>query len=249
MDYRRHYEMYVGYVKTLNRVRLARKHPDFVYYESHHIIPRCLGGSDDAQNLILLTPREHFLAHYLLCKIHPAGDAHFKLTNAFVAMANYGRVGIRYSNSRLFARAKEEFAHLKSNRMRGIRIQPIGYHHDEGTKVKLKAARQGRAPAKGMHHTIETRERLSASFAGKKRMWHDVAGKGCWVTDDQIPAHLQEGWRLGGKPTSEERKQQEREHHTGRTMTEEHRRKISEALKGKKKSADHIQHMKEAKSK
>jgi hypothetical protein len=41
------------------------------YYETHHIIPRCLGGTDDKNNLVKLTAREHFVAHYLLVKIRP----------------------------------------------------------------------------------------------------------------------------------------------------------------------------------
>lgn len=36
------------------------------YYESHHIKPKWLGGDDSADNLVLLTAREHYLAHYLL---------------------------------------------------------------------------------------------------------------------------------------------------------------------------------------
>jgi hypothetical protein len=41
------------------------------YTENHHIIPRCVGGSDDAQNLVSLSAREHFIAHRLLVKIYP----------------------------------------------------------------------------------------------------------------------------------------------------------------------------------
>ncbi len=41
------------------------------YTERHHIIPQCLGGSDDASNLVDLTPEEHYLAHQLLVKIYP----------------------------------------------------------------------------------------------------------------------------------------------------------------------------------
>ncbi len=37
---------------------------------AHHIIPRCMGGSDHGDNLVVLTPREHFLVHKLLWKIH-----------------------------------------------------------------------------------------------------------------------------------------------------------------------------------
>jgi len=41
------------------------------YVEKHHIIPKCLGGSDSIDNLVVLTPEEHFLAHLLLLKIYP----------------------------------------------------------------------------------------------------------------------------------------------------------------------------------
>jgi hypothetical protein len=41
------------------------------YSEKHHIIPRCLGGSDEITNLVSLTPEEHYLCHLLLVKIHP----------------------------------------------------------------------------------------------------------------------------------------------------------------------------------
>ena len=41
------------------------------YCERHHIIPRCMGGSDDKSNLVKLTPEEHYTAHLLLIKIHP----------------------------------------------------------------------------------------------------------------------------------------------------------------------------------
>lgn len=41
------------------------------YSESHHIIPRCMGGSDTFDNLVRLTPEEHFVAHLLLMKMYP----------------------------------------------------------------------------------------------------------------------------------------------------------------------------------
>jgi hypothetical protein len=41
------------------------------YMEKHHVKPRCLGGGNDRSNLVLLTPKEHFLAHKLLVRIYP----------------------------------------------------------------------------------------------------------------------------------------------------------------------------------
>jgi hypothetical protein len=40
------------------------------YKEKHHIIPKCLGGNNDKENLVELTAREHFLCHMLLCEMY-----------------------------------------------------------------------------------------------------------------------------------------------------------------------------------
>lgn len=41
------------------------------YCERHHIVPRCMQGSDEPTNLVDLTPEEHYVAHQLLVKIYP----------------------------------------------------------------------------------------------------------------------------------------------------------------------------------
>jgi len=43
------------------------------YYESHHILPRCMDGTDDPENLIYLTAEGHFVAHLLLAKVYGGG--------------------------------------------------------------------------------------------------------------------------------------------------------------------------------
>ena len=44
------------------------------YSETHHIIPKCLGGNNDKSNLVNLTPEEHFVAHQLLVKMYPTHE-------------------------------------------------------------------------------------------------------------------------------------------------------------------------------
>ena len=61
MDYTKIYRQLIDRART--RVMVG-------YTETHHIIPRCLGGTDDPSNLIALTPEEHYVAHQLLVKIH-----------------------------------------------------------------------------------------------------------------------------------------------------------------------------------
>lgn len=62
MNYERIYREFIA-------DRIARGKPGG-YSERHHILPRALGGDDDAGNLIDLTAEDHFFAHLLLAKIH-----------------------------------------------------------------------------------------------------------------------------------------------------------------------------------
>jgi hypothetical protein len=62
-----------------------RKKSCGIYFERHHIIPKCIGGSNDKTNLVLLTAREHYIAHKLLCEIYPDN---IKLHYAMWAMIN-----------------------------------------------------------------------------------------------------------------------------------------------------------------
>ena len=61
-----------------------RRNPD-IKGAWHHIKPRCIGGTDEARNLVKLTHREHFFCHYLLTKIHPNEN---KLHLAYYFMSN-----------------------------------------------------------------------------------------------------------------------------------------------------------------
>jgi hypothetical protein len=53
-------------------------------FEVHHIVPRSLGGSNNADNLIKLTPRQHYIAHWMLWKAYRGKMAHafFFMNNA-----------------------------------------------------------------------------------------------------------------------------------------------------------------------
>lgn len=54
--------------------------------ERHHVIPASLGGVDDDANLVLMTPRQHFICHKLLLKML-VGEQKAKMVNAFCFMA------------------------------------------------------------------------------------------------------------------------------------------------------------------
>ena len=55
------------------------------YHERHHIVAKCMGGTDDEENLIDLFAREHFEAHRLLALENPGN---IKLIYAWNCMRN-----------------------------------------------------------------------------------------------------------------------------------------------------------------
>lgn len=78
--------MYRDYIESIRQKRPENKW--FKDSERHHVVPRCLGGSDDPDNLIYLTYREHFIAHKILAESNPGTH---KLVNAFWRMCNKDR--------------------------------------------------------------------------------------------------------------------------------------------------------------
>ncbi len=58
--------------------------------EMHHIKPRCMGGGDQEDNLVLLTYREHFIAHLLLVKMYPDNTRLYFAFNCFSAKYRSG---------------------------------------------------------------------------------------------------------------------------------------------------------------
>lgn len=52
-------------------------------YQTHHIIPRCMGGTDDSDNLVVLTYKEHRICHRLLIEM-TEGEYKHKMMYAYL---------------------------------------------------------------------------------------------------------------------------------------------------------------------
>ena len=72
MNYKDIHDKIIEKAKKENRSK-----GDGNYYEAHHIVPKCMGGEGKYNewrthpNIILLTAKEHFVIHKLLCEIYP----------------------------------------------------------------------------------------------------------------------------------------------------------------------------------
>lgn len=151
----------MDYQKIYNQLIERGQRRDILegYIEEHHIIPKCVGGNDDQENLVLLTAREHFIAHILLAKIH--GGA---LWHAAHMMSNMGR----YTN-RKYEIIRKEHAKLVGDFMRG-RKKPAGH----GKKIS---------------ENKERARKISVALTGRKRSDEHsrnigLGNKGKIVSDD-----------------------------------------------------------------
>ena len=111
------------------------------YKESHHIVPKCMGGDDSKENLIKLTARQHYLAHWLLYKIYKTSS----LVHAWHSMSRIGKgQDKRQINSHLFQYCKIERKKHLSKQSTGSGNSFYGKHHTEKTKKRLSEMQLGK---------------------------------------------------------------------------------------------------------
>lgn len=87
----------------------ARYIDENTYTEKHHIIPKCMGGTNDESNLITLTAQEHYIAHKLLAQENPDNN---KIQFAFLMMSSNNK---NKNLERDYIISEEEYAVAKKN--------------------------------------------------------------------------------------------------------------------------------------
>jgi hypothetical protein len=119
------------------------------YRERHHIIPKSMGGSDCNENMVNLTAREHFIAHWLLAKIHKNSQMLF----ALFAMTKPGNDSQKRYTSHSFKYAREKVSKFLSETrsgelhplfgVKGERNPNFGSKRNEEQKANISKARKG----------------------------------------------------------------------------------------------------------
>lgn len=127
----------------------AKSRPKTGYSETHHILPKSMGGSDELSNLVELTAKEHYICHLLLPKI-TEGENRYKMIYAYTIMS-----GRKIYGSRKYAFYREEYAKINSelrsgegNGMWGVdrsgsKNTFFGKKHSEETKRKISEKKKG----------------------------------------------------------------------------------------------------------
>jgi hypothetical protein len=200
--------------------------------ERHHIVPRSLGGNDDPQNIAFITSREHFVCHWLLTKIYPSGEEHWKMINAFRMMRAENPNQQRYSTkitSRVYENLKKEYAQLQSERVAGENNPMYGdkfYRSDDGKQRQKDAITGVNNGAKQEN----ARQKISQSKLGKKREQFSDEWKA-----KMSASKIGKNNNRYGVTVSEDTKQKIREKAIGRKQSAETIQKKADAIRGKVK--------------
>lgn len=187
------------------------------YTETHHIIPQSLGGSNDKDNLVELTAREHFICHWLLIKM-TEGDERGKMLYALQGMKAENKFQNRYNTkitARVYEKYRLEHAENHSKRMKGRKAWNKGIPQTEEHKEKNRQAALRRPPK-----TQETIEKWRKARTGYK---------------DSEETKLKKSLALKGKPKgpmSEEEKLKRSVKQLGIKKKEGHSANVANAVRG-----------------
>lgn len=133
--------------------------------ERHHIIPRCMGGTNAKNNLVDLSTRQHFIAHLLLPKM-VSGKEQELLVYALRAMANLRNSPKRYIvGSRTYAIIRNHLALIPMSEAQRIKISIALRNRKLPTDHKLHIS----AGLIGRIQSEDTKEKIRLSNTGKKR--------------------------------------------------------------------------------
>jgi hypothetical protein len=160
MNYKSIYHRLVTKAKLENR-----KKSNTVYYEAHHIKPKSFGGEGDCRNtkhpnIVLLTPKEHYIAHLLLVAIYPNSPAMYK---ALWNMCNV-KQNVRYQPSaKTYCKIRIEYI----KKTIGSNNHFFGKTHSDEAKLKIGNKAKGRQTFLGKKHTEESKLKMRNSQLGK----------------------------------------------------------------------------------
>jgi hypothetical protein len=156
----------MNYLKVYcNLIRKAENRtPPEGYVEKHHTFPKGLFGKND--RIVILTSREHYIAHLLLEKIcikryGITDERTKKMTLACFLMRNRSE---KY-NSHLYEQVRKRYSENMKERMGGENNPSYGVPCSEERKQKIRETHLGKKASQ------ETRDKMSEVRTGKRRTY------------------------------------------------------------------------------
>ena len=167
MEYQTYNEFIQNILQNRGRFKCGNE-----YHERHHIVPRCIGGNNDEENLIDLFAREHFVAHKLLAQENPDNK---QLIHAWALMSRLNNHNGKYTVT------PEEYEEAKKAYISLIKGKPLS----EEQRRKIGKANKGRIVPESARQAVsqananrvwsqESKQKMSNSMSGEK---HPLFGK------------------------------------------------------------------------
>ncbi len=131
--------------------------------EEHHILPKCMGGTNNSDNLIKMPVRYHIFAHIFLMKAYPNNH---KLSYAAKRMLNSNTYQGRYSILKTLP--VRLISLIRSEAIRNLKDKnPFkGKTHTKESREKMSISHKNKFPTK------ETREKQSKAKLGNKNSFY-----------------------------------------------------------------------------
>lgn len=206
---------YISLLKVAKERDWKKKRGDGL--ELHHILPRSIFPNwvKRDSNVVLLTKKEHSIAHRLLFMIYPCKETAFAafLMKSFELMSSEELE--RYQKDLYIARVESAKGnqHFKGRHhseksielIRQNRFDMTGYHHTEECKKRISEHMKGKQNSLGNHHSDETKKKISEhnynkTDEGKRRARERSLGKTWWTNDEKRSFSKDcpgEGWYKG----------------------------------------------------
>ena len=221
MDYQKTYDNLMLKARSENRKKGCG-----VYYEAHHIIPKCMGGEGRMtqwrthNNIVLLTAKEHFIAHKLLVEINPKN---YSLMWALHRMM----FSKSKKTDRSFVPSSKDYVRFREKFSKMVTEQQKGKEKTDSHKQKLSEVKKGMKMPQSFVENLKIRmvgngnpnfgnkwtNEMKQSLSQKKK---GISSKVIWT--DEMKNKLSE--KTKGKYNG----------------TEETKKKISQTLTGRKAS-------------
>jgi hypothetical protein len=182
MNHIKIYDSIIKKAKDNNRIKLKANNPDYICYEKHHILPKCLGGKNEGYNIVLLTPKEHFICHKLLTYIYK--DNHKIICAFFMLVHRHSKLKYKIS-SRDYEYLKKIFSISISQHMKEWHSK-IGFSEltrkklSENNKNKKHVVRPWKHSEQGLKNIQNAMKNRIISGKTKSKMSKSRIGKEPW---------------------------------------------------------------------